>query len=127
EFGNFFKQIIMGIKKEGESFAKNIYIETFFQSRFYISFTIAERKSDLLHGGAARFPDMIAADRNSIPFRHFMTAPLKNIGDDTHGRFGWIDIGSSCCIFFQYIILYRAGYFFQVSTLLFGQGNIESK
>ena len=41
EFGYFFKQIIMCIKKEGEAFAKNINVHPDFNSSFYIRFAIA--------------------------------------------------------------------------------------
>ena len=127
EFGHFFKQIIMRIKKERETFAKYINIQAFFQCCFHISFSIAEGKSNFLYGRAACFPDMITRNGNGIPLWQFIAAPFKNIGDDAHGRFGRIDIGSPGGIFFQDIILNRARDFFQIGALLFCQCNIQSQ
>src|SRR6266487_629458 len=97
---HFFKQIIVCIEKERESFSKNIYIQPFFQGCFYISLSVAKCESNFLHRSTTSFTNMIPGNRNGIPFRKFVAAPFKNISNDAHRRFWWINVSSSCGVFF---------------------------
>ena len=82
----------MRIEEERKTFAKHIYIQSFLLGSLYIGFSIGQGKSDFLYSGTSGFPDMVAGNGDGVPFGHFGTAPFKDIGDDTHGRFGRINI-----------------------------------
>ena len=59
EFCHFLKKIVVGIEKEGKSFAKGIDVNSFFNSGLYIGLSIAQCKGDFLCSRAASLPDMV--------------------------------------------------------------------
>src|SRR5690606_33540685 len=105
ELGNFFQQVIVGIKEKGHARSKLVYLETSLQRRPYISLCIGQRKPYFLGGCRTSFADVITAHRNRVPLRNFCPAEGKNISDKSQGRFRRVDIGAAGDILFKDVIL----------------------
>src|SRR4051794_34899837 len=75
ELCHFFKQIVVSVEKEGEAFAKNVYVKTFFERCFYVCFSIRQCKSYFLYRRASCFTNVIARDGDGVPFGKFFAAP----------------------------------------------------
>ena len=70
--GYFFEEIDMRVPEKGESSREFVYLESSFDSFLDIGDAVINRKGKFLHGGRARFPDMVAAYADRVPAR----APL---------------------------------------------------
>ena len=68
-----------------------------------------EREGDLLDGGRAGLADVITADGNRVPVRHFTLAEGEDVGDDPQGGAGRIDVRAARDVLLQNVVLNRAG------------------
>src|SRR5689334_8401157 len=91
-FRNFFQQVVVRIEEEREAWRKIVDFQSGFQSRFDVSDRISKGEGDLLDRGRAGFANMIAADRNRVPLRHFTRAKRERIGNQSQTRLRWKDV-----------------------------------
>src|SRR5437667_10824596 len=68
---------------------------------------------------------MVATDANHVPVWQLLRAVTEDIGNNTHRMPWWIDIGTTCRILFQDIILDGAGALLYRYAPLFRHRNIE--
>lgn len=67
ELGNFLKEIIMDVKKEGQPWRKGIDRETYFHGLLDVGQPIIQRKRQFLDRRGTGFADMIATNTDGIP------------------------------------------------------------
>ena len=84
ELCHLFKKLIVGVEEESELRRKIIHVESSVYRRLYILNTIRQCKGNFLHGGAARFTDVIARDADRVPLGTSVLQNLKDIGDEAH-------------------------------------------
>jgi len=68
---------------------------------------------------------VIAADGNRIELRGVLYAEFERVNDQAHGRFGRVDVFLLRDIFLKDVVLQRAGEFFPIRALLFGNREIH--
>src|SRR3989339_809462 len=80
------EKVDVRVEKEGEAGGEGIDIQTLaLNNVFDVLDAVAERKGQLLHGGRSRFPDMVAADADRVPFRDVFRAEFHRVADDPDG------------------------------------------
>src|SRR6476659_10188982 len=90
--GNLLEQVVMGVEEERKARGKIINIQTSLQGCFNVSDTVRERESDFLHCSRTRFTYVVAANRDSVPVRHFAGTVSEDIGNQSQ-RWPWrIDV-----------------------------------
>src|SRR5579859_2774263 len=89
ELRNLFKQIIMHIEEEGETWRKLINLQPSRKRRLNIRQPIRNRKGQLLHSRRPSLADMIATNTNGIPARHVTRPKLDRVYHQTHRRLWW--------------------------------------
>ena len=60
--GHLLQQIVMGIEEKGETPGKVVHIHSRVQSGLHIGDAVSQGKGDLLGGGGASLPDMVAGN-----------------------------------------------------------------
>ena len=108
-FGNFFKEIIMGVKKEREARSKIVYVQSHLEGGLYVLDSVSQGKSQFLQGGRSRFANMVAANGDRVPARNLLGGKLKNVGNETQGRPWWKNPFLLSDVFFQNVILQGSG------------------
>src|SRR4030067_2209740 len=67
EFCNLFKEVDVGVEKEGEPRSKIIHVEAPLHGSFHVSDSVGQGECQLLNCRRTGFTDMIAADADRIP------------------------------------------------------------
>ena len=117
----------MGVEKEGKPRRKVVHFQSGVERRLDVGDGIGQRESHFLHGGAARFADVVARDADGIPTRYVLVAVAEEIGDQPHRRAGRKDVGSAGHVLFQNVILNRTLQNLRGHTLFFGHGNVHGQ
>ena len=125
EFRNFFEYVVVRVPEEGQTTCKFVDFHAGFQCRFDVCDTVSDRESDFLCRSRTRFTDVVAGDRNRVPFRNVLRAVFKNVGDQTHRRFRREDVGAASRVFFQDVVLDRAAQLVRGYALFFRNGNVH--
>ena len=77
------------IEEEGKPRAETIHVEAALAEEFDVGEAVRERVGGLLHGRRAGLGDVIAADRNGIPARHFLHRVFDHVGEESERGFEW--------------------------------------
>src|SRR5437667_4385104 len=113
-FGYFFKKIVMGVKKEGDAGDETVNIETGPHAPVDIFEAIAQREGEFLQGSSACLAYVIPAYGHRIVARHIIGAELESVSHQLHGRPDGIDPLFLSNVFFQEVVLQRAGNLFPI-------------
>src|SRR5215469_2213584 len=88
---------------------------------------IGECEGNFLNRRGASFANVIARNRNGIPFWQVVAAPPENVGDDAHGVLHRINIRATSDVLLEDIVLYRPGKLREACALLLCDGDVEAK
>ena len=86
---------------------------------------VRERERHLLHGVAARFPDVIAADADRVPARHLGLTKGERVGAEAQRRPGRVDVRAARDVLLEDVVLDRAAEVAGAGALLLGDGLIQ--
>ena len=115
------------LKKKESRGANYVDVEPRLDTGLDVGKAIRQRERELLDGGRAGFPDMIAADADRIPFRNVVGAERENIGDEPHRRLRRKDPRLLRDVFLENIVLYRPAHLVETSALLLARAQIEGE
>ena len=127
ELGNFFQYVVVRIPEEGQTACESVNVHTGFDSSFYISDAVGDGESDFLGSGGTSFTDVVTGNGDGVPFRNVFGAILKNVGDQTHGRFRRENVGAAGSVFFQNIVLNGAAQCVGRNALFLGNGDVHAE
>src|SRR5262249_47914393 len=117
KLGDLFQQVVMRIKEKRKAWCEFINLETGFESRLDIGKRVSKCKRQLLYGRRARFPNVIAANRNGVPVGDVLRAKGECVCDQAKRRLRWKDVSSARNVLFQNVVLNGAVYFFKRNAL----------
>ena len=96
------------MKKNDRRGANGVDVETGRPSELDVREPVRERERELLRGGAARFADVVAGDRDRVPAGHLGLAEPDRVGDDPHRRPGREDELLLRLVLLEDVVLERA-------------------
>ncbi len=118
-----------GIDEEGDApdHVAELFLGAFARSLHRIEHADrgGKREGELLYRRGARLLQMIRADIHRIPFRHFLGREQDHVLGQPHRRRRRKHVGAAREIFFDDVVLRRAGEFCARDTLLVGERDVE--
>ena len=125
--GNLHKVVFANSPEEGQTLSKGIYRQTSFDTGTDILQTISQSVAQLNISCSTSLLHMIAGNGNTVELRHIFGGIFKNITDNTHGHFWWVNISITHHEFLENIVLNSTSHNLFVYTLLLTGKNIESQ
>ena len=80
------KKSIWALKKKREARRECVDVHAPLDRALDVRKAVLERERELLLGRRAGFADVVAGDRDRVPARHLLRAPLDHVGDQAHRR-----------------------------------------
>ena len=80
------EEVDVGVEEEREARREGVDVEPALERRLDVREAVLEREGELLLRGRARLADVVAGDRDRVPARHPLGAPLDHVGDQAHRR-----------------------------------------
>ena len=108
EHGDIHEKIHADPEEERQARGKRIHIQPGGDCRTHVLNAVGERIAKLQVRCRAGLLHVVAGDRNRVEARHLFRRVADNVRDDTHRRFGRIDIGVPNHELLQDIVLGRA-------------------
>ena len=105
ELGHLLHEVVVNVEEEAQPAGEGIDVQSAFHRRVHIGDAVAEGEGDLLGGGRARLPDVVAGDGDRVPFRNGLRAILEGVGDQPHRGAGWIDVRAARHVFLEHVVL----------------------
>ena len=127
EFGNFFEKILVRAEKERESRGEVVHAKSLAQCGFHIRDAIRNGEGHLLDRCASRLTHVIPADTDAVPEGHILCAKRNDIGNHPHGGAYRENIGPSCNVLFQHVILDGSSKLFRTDAVLSGNRNVHGR
>ena len=84
--GDLLEEVDVGVEEEGEPRGEVVDVEAALERPLDVGEAVLEREGELLLGGRAGLADVVAGDRDRVPARHVLGAPLDHVGDQAHRR-----------------------------------------
>ena len=127
ELCNLFEYIVVCIPEEGQTASKIIYVQASLDSSLNICNTISDGECDFLGSGRTSLTDVITGNRDSVPLWNILGAIFKYVGDQTHGWTWREDVGTTCSILLQDIILNGTLQLISWNALLLSNCNVHGQ
>src|SRR5919108_4167133 len=125
ELGNFFKELHGAAEKERKPWSKIINLKSSACASIDIFNCICKREGQLLHSVTASFSHVVAGNADWIPLWNFFRAILNHVTDQAHRWFGRVNVGISCNVFFQNVVLSRATQLARWYSLCLSNGDVK--
>jgi len=127
ELGDLLEHVVVAVEEEGEPRREIVDLEAALERRFDVGDRVGEREGDLLHGRAALLADVVAGDRDRVPFRHVLGAVLEDVGGQAHRRPGREDVVAARHVLLQHVVLDRAAQFLGRHPLFLADQLVEQQ
>ena len=127
ELGDLLEDVVVAVEEEGEARRELVDREASLQRRFDVGDRVGEREGDLLDGRAALLADVVAGDRDRVPFRHVLPAVLEDVGGQAHGRLGRVDVVAARHVLLEDVVLDRAAQLLGGDALLLADQLVEQQ
>src|SRR6185437_5188565 len=127
QLSDLLEEVVVDVPEEGKARGEAIDIETARDAALDVGKAIRERERELLGRRGARLADVIAGDRNRIPERRVLGAPLEHVYDDFEGRLDGIDPCMLGHVLLEDVVLHRAAELADRDALLLGGGDVEAE
>src|SRR3954465_7516791 len=75
ELCNLFEEVVVSVEEETQPGRKRVHGQSRVNGGLHVRDRVRKRKCYFLDGSRSRFADVIAADRDRVPFRSFLTGP----------------------------------------------------
>src|SRR5207245_4983055 len=103
-----------------------VYLESSTQSRLHILNCVCKTEPQFLNRVRARFADVIAADTDRMPMRHFVGTVFDEINGEFQRCLRRIDVRIPCDVLLQNIMLCRSARLVLLSPLLHSPCNLAT-
>ena len=124
ELGHLHEEVHADAEEEGEPGREGVDVEATRECGADIVEAVREREGQLLRAGRAGLLHVVAADRDRVEARHVPGRVRDDVGDDTHGRLGRVDIGVADHELLEDVVLDRAGEVRLCDALLLGGDDV---
>src|SRR5215472_15650086 len=127
ELRDLFEQIAVGIEKERKLRRELVDWQPRIECRLDVGHSVGEGESDFLNGAGAGFANVIAGNRNGIPFGQVVAAPRKDVRYDAHGVLHRVNVRAARDVLLEDIVLDGAGKLPKARALPLCDGHVEAK
>ena len=124
---NLFQQIIVGIEKERDPRREVVDFKAGLDRSFHVSDSIGDGECHFLDRISPRFPNVITADRNSVPVRDLARAEREGVGNQAQRRSGRKNVCAARDVLFKDIVLDCATDFFKGNALSSSHGEVKTE
>ncbi len=80
------EEVDVGVEEERETGGEVVDVEAALDRPLDVGEAVLEREGELLLGGRSGLADVVAGDRDRVPARHLLRAPLDHVGDEAQRR-----------------------------------------
>src|SRR4051794_36243041 len=80
------EEVDVRVEEEAQARGEVVDVEAAVDRLLHVREPVLERERELLRGRRARLADVVAADRDRMPARHRLRAPLDHVAQEAHGR-----------------------------------------
>ena len=108
ELRDLLEEVVVRVEEEREPRPERVDVEAGVARRLHVGDRVGERERHFLHRRRARLANVVAADRDRVPLRHFALAEREDVGDDAQRRLRRIDVGAARDVLLQDVVLDRA-------------------
>ncbi len=84
--GDLLEEIDLGVEEERQARCEIVDVEASLDCLLHVGEPVLERKGELLLSGRAGLANVVAGDRDRVPTRHVMRAPLDHVAAQAHRR-----------------------------------------
>ena len=124
---DLFEEVVVNVPEEGKARGERIDVEPPGDAPLHVREAVGEGERQLLGRRGARFADVIARDRDRIPQRRMLRAPLEHVDDDLERRLDRIHPRVLGHVLLENVVLHRAAELRDRDALLFGGGDVETE
>ena len=124
-FADLFKELIVGVEEERQSWGKIVDIQATTHGRFDVLHAVAQRKSQLLDSGRTSFTYVVPGDRNTVPSRNMIHLMLDGVDHQLDGRLWRVDELILTVELFQNVVLQRSAEMVPRESLPTSHGEIH--
>ena len=86
--GDLLEEVDLRVEEERQPRREVVDVEAARDRLLDVGEAVLERERELLLGGRSRLADVVAGDRDRVPARHVLRAPLDHVDHQPHG---WVD------------------------------------
>ena len=119
------EEIHADTEKERQAGRKTVNFESAGLRRAHVFDAVGQGEREFLHARRPGLLHVVTGNRDRIEARHVFRGVTDDIGDDSHGRLGRIDVGVPDHELLEYVVLQRAGELVLRHTLLFRGDDIH--
>ena len=82
--GDLLEEVDLGVEEERQARREVVDVEAALDGLLDVGEAVLEREGELLLGGGAGLADVVAGDRDRVPARHVVGAPLDHVPAQAH-------------------------------------------
>ena len=82
--GDLLEEVDLGVEEERQARRELVDVEAALDRLLDVGEAVLERERELLLGGGAGLADVVAGDRDRVPARHVVGAPLDHVAAQAH-------------------------------------------
>jgi hypothetical protein len=86
ELRDLFEEVDVGVEEEREPLRERVHVQPALPAEFDVRESVGERECQLLRGGRARLPDVVAGHADRMELRHLALAELDEVADEPQVR-----------------------------------------
>src|SRR5947209_8578837 len=102
------EEVVVDVPEVRETPSEVVDVHPTFDAALDIGEAVGERERELLRGRGSRFANVVAADRDRIPLRRVLRAPLEAVDNQTQRRLDREAPGMLRHVLLQDVVLDRA-------------------
>ena len=127
ELGHLLEDVVVAVEEEGQARSEVVHVEPLLDRRLHVGDPGGQREGDLLHGRAALLAEVIAGDRDRVPFRHPLVAVLEQVRRQPHRRLGRVDVVAPRDVLLEHVVLRRPAQLLGRDALLLADELVEQQ
>ena len=108
ELGDLLEEIVMDVEEEREPGRETIDVQPARYPALHVREAVGQREREFLRSGRAGFADVVAGDRDRIPLRRVLRAPLEQVDDQAQRGLDGIAPRVLRHVLLEDVILHRA-------------------
>ena len=127
ELRDLLEDVVVAVEEEGQARGEVVDGQAGVERRLHVGDAAAQREGDLLDGGAALLPEVVARDRARVPLRHVLVAVGEEVGGQAHRRHRRVDVVAARDVLLEHVVLRRPAQLLARDALLLAHELVEQQ
>ena len=125
ELCDLLEEVHVRVEKKGEPWRELVDLQSGLDRRLNVRHPVGQGEGELLSGGGARFPDVIARDGYRVPARHVAGGEHDRVGHQPHRRLGREDVFLLCDVLLENVVLQGPAELRRLEAFLLPHGDVH--